>query len=115
VHAELPEADHNDVVGWEGPSPLRGTSAMIGLRDPAGEHPQVARRFAITQDLLAEHLAFSVDLQARGASPLARAASLFLQADLVSVYAALATDQDPTPIASIDRLKGELTEQTATR
>ena len=108
LHAELPEADHNDVVGWEQPSPLSGVSGLVGLRDTAGEHPRVQQRFAITAELLAERLAWHVDVQARGTSPAARAASLLLQADLVSIYAALAAGRDPSPIASIDRLKAEL-------
>lgn len=108
VHAELPEADHNDVVGWEHPSPLTGISALVGLRDPLGEHARTARRFELTAKLLAERLAWTVDLTAHGTSPLARVASLLLQADLVSVYTALAADRDPSPIASIDRLKTEL-------
>ena len=108
LHAELPEADHNDVVGWEQPSPLTGVSGLVGLRDAAGEHPRVQQRFAITAQLLAQRLAWHVDLHARGTSAVARAASLLLQADLVSVYAALAAGRDPSPIASIDRLKAEL-------
>ena len=108
LHAQLPEADHNDVVGWEQPSALSGVGALISLRDVAGEHPRVARRFDITQDLLGSTLAWSDRVDARGSSPLARAASLLVQADLISIYAALAADRDPTPISSIDRLKSEL-------
>jgi glucose/mannose-6-phosphate isomerase len=108
VHAELPEADHNDVVGWEQPSPLTGVSGLIGMRDPQGEHERVQRRFAITARLLADRLAWHVDLESRGASAVARIASLLLQADLVSVYAALAAGRDPSPINSIDRLKAQL-------
>jgi glucose/mannose-6-phosphate isomerase len=108
VHGELPEADHNDVVGWEQPSALTGATALIALRDPAGEHPRVGRRFDITAALLGERLVWSSDITSRGTSPLARVASLLIQADLVSVYAAIAADRDPTPIASIDRLKSEL-------
>jgi glucose/mannose-6-phosphate isomerase len=108
VHAELPEADHNDVVGWEQPSALTGVSALISLRDPAGEHPRVQRRFTVTTQMLGERLAWQAQLEARGVSRVARVASLLLQADLVSVYAALAAGRDPSPIASIDRLKSEL-------
>ena len=108
LHAELPEADHNDVVGWEQPSPLTGVSALIGLRDAQGEHERVQQRFAITAQLLDERLAWHADLAARGVGALARIASLLLQADLVSVYAAVAAGRDPSPIASIDRLKAEL-------
>ena len=109
---ELPEANHNDVVGWEGLTPLGGAAAMIALRDPDGEHPRVARRFELTQDLLADRLAWVEHLTARGVTPLARVASLLFQADMVSLYTALATDTDPTPIASIDRLKSGLSEAT---
>ncbi len=108
VHGELPEADHNDVVGWERPSALTGATALVALRDPLGEHPRISRRFDITATLLGEHLTWSADITARGTSALARAASLLIQSDLVSVYAAIAADLDPTPIASIDRLKSEL-------
>ena len=108
LHAELPEADHNDVVGWEQASVLTRASGLIGLRDPAGEHQRVQRRFTITQDLLADHLAWTADIVAQGSTPLARMASLLVQADLVSVYAALTLERDPSPIASIDRLKQNL-------
>ncbi|MPZ72452.1 MAG: bifunctional phosphoglucose/phosphomannose isomerase [Nitriliruptorales bacterium] len=108
VHGELPEADHNDVVGWESPSPLRGLAAMIILRDPVGEHPRVTRRFELTTQLLSGRLAWTADVVGRGQSALARLASLLFQADLVSVYTALAADRDPTPITSIDQLKSRL-------
>ena len=113
LHAELPEADHNDVVGWEAPSALTGVSALISLRDEVGEHERVRRRFDITEELLADRIAWSATIHAQGTSRLARAASLILQADLVSVYTALAADRDPTPIASIDRLKAALSTPAA--
>ena len=115
VHGELPEADHNDVVGWESTSALAGVAALLGFRDPAGEHPRVARRFELTTELLADRLAWSADIVARGSSPLARVASLLFQADIISVYTALASDRDPTPIASIDRLKAKLGTTAAAR
>ena len=108
VHAELPEAAHNDVVGWESRSALTGIGALVSLRDPAGEHPRISRRFEITSALLGERLAWTAELSARGSSALARIASLLIQSDLVSVYTAIAADRDPSPIASIDRLKSEM-------
>jgi glucose/mannose-6-phosphate isomerase len=105
IHGELPEANHNDVVGWEGGSVLAGAAALVAMRDPAGEHPRVARRFELTVDLLGDRLAWTDEITAVGTSTLARVASLLFQADMVSLYTALATDIDPTPITSIDRLK----------
>ena len=108
LHAEIPEGGHNDVVGWETSTPLSGVGAFIALRDTAGEHPRVAQRFDITTELLSEQVAWAARIDARGGSPLARIASLLVQSDLVSLYAALALDCDPTPIRSIDRLKSQL-------
>jgi glucose/mannose-6-phosphate isomerase len=108
LHTDLPEADHNDVVGWQEASPLTGVAALLEIRDPDGEHERVARRFDITAELAAPQLAWRHSIVARGRSPLARAASLLVQADLLSVYTAIAADRDPTPIPSIDRLKAAL-------
>lgn len=108
LHGELPEADHNDVVGWEQPSVLHGATALVEMRDKAGEHPRVAQRFDITTDLLGSPVVAHAVIEASGSSPLARMASLLLSADLLSVYTALAAGRNPTPIASIDRLKAAL-------
>ena len=105
AHAELPEAGHNDVVGWEHPSVLVDAAAVIALRDPKGEHPRVQRRFELMTELIADRLAWSAEIVASGEAPLARAASLIFSADMVSIYTALALDRDPTPITAIDTLK----------
>ncbi len=108
IAGELPEADHNEVVGWEHAAPTAPGRGLVALRDPQGEPPRVHQRFAVTADLLADRLAWRVNLVACGETPLARMASLLLQADLVSVYTALALGRDPTPVAAIDRLKAAL-------
>ena len=115
LYGELPEADHNDVVGWEQPSVLRGATALIELRDRAGEHPRVARRFDITADVIGGAVVEHAVIEASGSSPLARMASLLLSADLLSIYTALAAGRNPTPIASIDRLKAALDDQVGAR
>jgi glucose/mannose-6-phosphate isomerase len=105
---ELPEVDHNEVVGLQEPSPLAGHLGLVLLRDPAGEHPRVATRFIVTEELVRERFAWMAEVAARGRSPLARLASLVLLVDLASVYTALELGHDPTPIPSIDRLKQAL-------
>jgi glucose/mannose-6-phosphate isomerase len=106
--AELPELDHNEIVGLQEPSPLAGNLGLVLFRDPAGEHPRVATRFQVTEDLVGPRFAWMAEVAARGRSPLARLASLLLLADLGSVYTALELGHDPTPIPSIDRLKRAL-------
>jgi glucose/mannose-6-phosphate isomerase len=105
THGEVPELNHNEIVGWQDEEAGGG---VVWLRDPAGEHPRVARRIALTEDILTGRAAWSAEVTARGHGPLARLASLLLFGDLASVYAAIARDVDPTPIANISRLKREL-------
>jgi glucose/mannose-6-phosphate isomerase len=107
--AELPEANHNEVVAWQ--EQAAGASGVLFVRDLAGEHPRLAARFAATTRLVAERAAWVAELHACGDTPLARLASLLVTADLASIYAALALDRDPTPIPFIDRLKAELANQ----
>lgn len=106
--AVLPELCHNEVVGWEGASSITAGAGLVWLRDPVGESRQVARRVTVTDRLLADRVAWTTQVTARGRAPLARLASLLLFADLVSVYSAIALDRDPSPIASIAALKREL-------
>lgn len=105
---ELPEVTHNELVGWDAPNALAKGAALVVIRDPAGEPPRVAQRIGIVLRLVGDRFASVDELHPYGVAPLARLASLLLLADLASVYAALALDQDPTPIALIDRLKGEM-------
>lgn len=106
--AELPEATHNELVGWQAPHALAKSAALVVLRDPAGEHPRVSRRIRVLEELVGDRFATVDELVATGAAPLPRLASLILLADLASVYAALSLDRDPTPITLIDRLKQEM-------
>jgi glucose/mannose-6-phosphate isomerase len=96
--SELPEADHNEICGYE--SPL----SLVLLDDP-GLDERLRRRIGIT--------AGSVELkaqrvEARGETPFERVMSLVLLGDLVSVYMAVLAGVDPTPVPAIDRLKAEL-------
>jgi glucose/mannose-6-phosphate isomerase len=109
--AMVPELGHNEIVGWQDGSSPANDTGVVWLRDPAGEHPQVTRRIAVTNQLIAERAAWTAELTAVGQRPLARVASLLLLADLVSVYTAIALDRDPTPVTSIDTLKRELAQQ----
>jgi glucose/mannose-6-phosphate isomerase len=114
VFGELPEAGHNEIVGWSEPVPgLAGArGGLVTLRDTTGEHPRVARRIDATVDLLDERFDWHEELRALGEAPLARLASLLLLADFASVYTALALDRDPTPIDWIDRVKTALSGET---
>ncbi len=103
-NAELPEHDHNEVVGWGAAE--RRLSAVF-LEDPQGD-ARVARRIEVTAELAAEGAAAVERVTARGETRLERVVSLVLLGDLVSLYAAVLRGADPAPVAAIDTLKARL-------
>ena len=105
--AVVPELDHNEIVGWERPGPLRDRVAIVVLRDP-DDTPETGARLDLTAELAARQGATVHEVEGRGESRLARLASLVQFGDYVSLYVALLAGVDPTPIASIDEFKRRL-------
>ncbi len=103
---ELPELDHNEIVGWESAGELGRFSAVF--LDDCDLHPRVRQRIALTRELVAEQAAATALVQSIGSTRTDRLVSLILLGDLVSLYLAALRDVDPATIASIDRLKSSL-------
>ena len=112
IAGELPEANHNQVVAFDGPFapgtrldaesgyPLR----LILLSDPAA-HPQVARRQAASAELATARGIRVSELAMEGEHPLLRFASVVQLIDYATVYLGIASGVDPTPIEIIQELK----------
>jgi glucose/mannose-6-phosphate isomerase len=104
--SELPEANHNEICGWErgtGTAPL----AAIFLEDP-DQHPRIERRIELMCKEVERSGAPATRVKARGESRLERVLSHVLLGDLVSVYLAALEGVDPTPVEAIGRLKAGL-------
>jgi glucose/mannose-6-phosphate isomerase len=104
--AELPEADHNEICGWDSASSL-GSFLAVFLED-ADQHPRVRQRAELTASLIEPEAAGTLRLESRGVNRVERVLSLVLLGDLVSIYLAVLRGIDPTPVPMIDRLKAEL-------
>ncbi|HEY6781465.1 MAG TPA: SIS domain-containing protein, partial [Thermoleophilaceae bacterium] len=104
--AELPEAAHNEICGWQRGRELAPLSAVF-LFDP-DQHPRVAERLELTAQEAKQAGAPTLLVSSRGDSRLERVLSLVFLGDLVSVYLGLLEGVDPTPIDAIDRLKAAL-------
>ena len=102
----LPEADHNEVVGWPGSQGLGPFSAVF-LEDAAA-HPRNLLRSELTAEEARAGAGAVERVGARGESRLERLVSLVLLGDLVSLYLAVLAGADPVDIAPIDRLKASL-------
>jgi glucose/mannose-6-phosphate isomerase len=103
-----PELDHNEICGWgQHGDVTRQVFTLVELRHDH-EHPQVARRFAITRGIIEEALQQVLEARAQGDGPLAQLLDLMYLGDWTSVYLALDAGVDPGPIDAIFRLKDEL-------
>jgi glucose/mannose-6-phosphate isomerase len=103
---ELPELDHNEIVGWEGSGEL-GRFAAVFL-DDSDAHPRVKERIELTERLIAPFAAACLRIETRGESAFERVISLVLLGDLVSIYMAALRGVDPGPVEVIERLKAGL-------
>ena len=70
--------------------------------------PRVSQRIALTRELIAEQAASTHVIGSRGQTTVERALSLVLLGDIVSIYLAVLSGEDPTPVVSIDQLKQRL-------
>jgi glucose/mannose-6-phosphate isomerase len=103
---QLPELDHNEIVGWRG-APELGRFAAVFL-DDCDSHPRVNARIELTERLVAPQAAATFRVSTRGETTLERVVSLVLLGDLVSLYLAVLRGVDPTPVDVIVALKREL-------
>jgi glucose/mannose-6-phosphate isomerase len=105
-HSTLPEADHNEILGWEGAD---SRFSAVFLEDP-GVHPRTHRRIELTAQLVKGRATTVERVRALGESSTERVLSLVLLGDLLSIYLAALRGTDPSPMDAIDRLKEELGE-----
>jgi glucose/mannose-6-phosphate isomerase len=128
VSGFLPEANHNQVVAFDGPfvpgpdvAPgfVRGGATGPGGTEPdvplrlvllrdSHEHMQVARRREESARLAAERGMDISELAAVGEGPLERFASLVQLIDYATVYLAIGLGIDPGPVTAIQELKARI-------
>jgi len=104
--SQLPELDHNEVMGWSG-APALGRFSAVFL-DDSDNHPRISDRIELTSTLLADRAHTVQVVPTVGEGPVERVMSLVLLGDLVSLYLAVLQGVDPTPVPLIDELKARL-------
>jgi glucose/mannose-6-phosphate isomerase len=104
--SELPEADHNEIAGWEGAREAGRLSAVF-LEDP-DQHPRVRQRFELTAKLIEEDSSAVVRVETVGDSRTERLLWAVMLGDLLSLHLAARRGVDPSPVEVIDRLKDAL-------
>jgi glucose/mannose-6-phosphate isomerase len=101
--AELPEADHNEIAGWQGARESARLSAVfLADRD---QHPRVRQRVELTADLVEPDAVAVARVETEGESRTERLLWAVMLGDLLSLQLAARRGVDPSPIPPIDRLK----------
>jgi glucose/mannose-6-phosphate isomerase len=104
--SELPEADHNEICGWD--QVPEGPRLAVVMLEDADQHPRLRRRFELTAEAIAATGIEVVRVQTEGETRMGRLFSAVMLGDLVSVQLAVARGVDPLPVEAIDALKSAL-------
>jgi glucose/mannose-6-phosphate isomerase len=103
---ELPEADHNELLGWSGAvGDERAAAIFLEDRD---QHPRVARRFELTAKSVGPGAAAVARVETAGETRLERMLWAVMLGDLVSLELARQRGVDPLPVEAIERFKEEM-------
>jgi glucose/mannose-6-phosphate isomerase len=106
---ELPEMNHNSVVGTVYPEGLVSKFMVLFLQS-AHDHPRNRRRADVTREIYMT-AGFNTDvIEASGQSPLAHMLTTLHFGDYTAYYLAMCYGIDPSPIPQIDYLKEQLTQ-----
>jgi glucose/mannose-6-phosphate isomerase len=103
---ELPEMDHNEIVGWNPDAPGPRLSALF-LQD-SDQHPRERQRVELTAALIEPAAERVIRVETEGETRAARLLWAVMLGDLVSLQLAARRGVDPTPVAVLERLKDEL-------
>lgn len=101
----LPEFSHNEFNGWLFPN--EKDLKVIELQSNL-DHPQINKRFEVTNRLLSGKLPKPIIVQAQGETKLKQMLWTLILGDFVSAYVAFLNGIDPTPVDLIEKLKKEL-------
>ncbi len=103
---ELPEMNHNEIVGWMNNPELLKQLTVIWLQD-TDDHPRVKLRQEISRELISDYCQQEV-ISVTGESRFVRLLHLIHFGDWLSYWLALEHSTDPTPVEKIMNLKDRL-------
>jgi glucose/mannose-6-phosphate isomerase len=103
---EYPEANHNEFIGWTS-HPIEKPFVIFDLIS-SFEHPQILKRFKISDRLLSGKRPKAHVVNLVGDSVLAQLLWGAILADFVTIYVAVLNGVDPSPVDLVEKLKHEL-------
>ena len=110
-HNELPEMNHNEIVGWENNSNLINKISIIWLKDK-DDHPRTTIRQASTKKIINNLAARHEIVSVEGTTKVDRYLNMIHMGDWLSFWCAILHGSDPTPVYKIDKLKEILSKKS---
>ncbi|WP_309493643.1 bifunctional phosphoglucose/phosphomannose isomerase [Candidatus Hecatella orcuttiae] len=104
----FPEANHNEVQGWERLSPQLASMLSVLLLRDREEPPDMRARIEAAKSLFTRKIPRVHELYGEGSSRMAKMLSLIYLGDYLSLYLAVLNQVDPTPVESITALKKDV-------
>lgn len=108
-HNEIPEMNHNEIVGWGNNPDLLSELSVIWLRDK-NDNERVRARQDITKTLLNDINIMQHEVSAEGENNVERLLDLINYGDWLSYWCAILHNTDPSPVEKINKLKKALEE-----
>jgi len=106
-YSSYPELDHNEIMGWESFGAQKMNLKLINILDRE-YHPQVAKRFKITTEIIEKSGCEVINLASRENDFRLRLIDLIYLGDWATYYLAVLRGFDPTSIGNINYLKEHL-------
>jgi glucose/mannose-6-phosphate isomerase len=103
---EYPEFNHNEFIGWSS-HPVQKPYGIIELRSNL-EHPQVQKRFEVSERLLSGKRPSPNVVNVQGDTLLKQLVWAITFGDFVTIYLALLNNLNPAPVELVEKLKTEL-------
>jgi glucose/mannose-6-phosphate isomerase len=105
---QLPELCHNEICGWgQNGDVTRQVFRVVNLRHEF-EHPQIARRYDLLDEILLEVVGGVDEVVAEGEGALAQLLDLVMVGDFVTLHRAAQEGLDPGPVPILDDIKRQL-------
>jgi len=106
-HNEIPEMNHNEIIGWESYQEKVFHSKIINIIDDS-YYPQIQKRFAILKDIFSKNGVETISLKSSEKLFRVRLLDLIYLGDWISYYVGVLRGYDPSEIDNIYTLKDRL-------
>ena len=107
-HDEVPECNHNDIIGWSMDPEISKKSTCILFRDSEYESIYMSTRLNFMKKLFDDVAANTIEIFSEGKKRLAKTMYAMYLGDYVSIYLAILRNIDPSPVEAVDLLKNDL-------